>query len=230
MEEQTLVVRKRRHLSPEEKFQIFLEATMAKAKENGSVGEVLRRWGSGPILPLFVLFCFAGSTIPPLFYASACIQKAEPERLIEVRPVAGPLVEFPAPGARDGDYCWSADCLVPFVSISQGAASGIADPQEIVIESEQEWQKLWERHDPSGSAAPRVDFATQVVVGIFAGQRPTAGYQVQIVKVEREKNRIIVIYQLKSPPTDALVAQVLTQPFIIIRIPRLNLPIQFKGV
>jgi len=43
MEEQTSVVRKRRHLSPEEKFQIFMEAI--RAKENGSVGEVLRRWG-----------------------------------------------------------------------------------------------------------------------------------------------------------------------------------------
>lgn len=44
MEDQTSVVRKRRHLSPEEKFQIFMEAI--RAKENGSsVGEVLRRWG-----------------------------------------------------------------------------------------------------------------------------------------------------------------------------------------
>lgn len=39
------VVRKRRHLSPEEKYQIFLEATMAKAEGNGSISEVLRRWG-----------------------------------------------------------------------------------------------------------------------------------------------------------------------------------------
>jgi len=43
MEDQTSVVRKRRHLSPEEKFQIFMEAI--RAKENESVGEVLRRWG-----------------------------------------------------------------------------------------------------------------------------------------------------------------------------------------
>lgn len=43
MEDQASVVRRRRHLSPEEKFQIFLEATMAKAKEDGSMGEVLRR-------------------------------------------------------------------------------------------------------------------------------------------------------------------------------------------
>jgi len=38
-------VRKRRYLTPEEKYQIFLEATMAKAKESGSISEVLRRWG-----------------------------------------------------------------------------------------------------------------------------------------------------------------------------------------
>ena len=39
------MVRKRRYLTPEEKYQIFLEATMAKAKSDGSISEVLRRWG-----------------------------------------------------------------------------------------------------------------------------------------------------------------------------------------
>lgn len=39
------MVRKRHHLSAEEKYQIFLEATMAKAKGDGSISEVLRRWG-----------------------------------------------------------------------------------------------------------------------------------------------------------------------------------------
>jgi transposase-like protein len=38
------VVRKRPYLTPEAKYQIFLEATMAKAKGNGSISEVLRRW------------------------------------------------------------------------------------------------------------------------------------------------------------------------------------------
>jgi transposase-like protein len=42
---QEKTVRKRRHLTPEDKYQIFIEATMAKAQGSGSVGEVLRRWG-----------------------------------------------------------------------------------------------------------------------------------------------------------------------------------------
>jgi len=41
--EMTEEVRKRRHLSPEDKYQIFLEAV--KAERNGEVGEVLRRHG-----------------------------------------------------------------------------------------------------------------------------------------------------------------------------------------
>ena len=44
MEKSEEVVRKRRHLTPEAKYQIFLETTMAKAKGNGSISEVLRRW------------------------------------------------------------------------------------------------------------------------------------------------------------------------------------------
>ena len=39
------MVRKRRHLSAEEQYQIFLESTVAKAKGNGSISEVMRRWG-----------------------------------------------------------------------------------------------------------------------------------------------------------------------------------------
>jgi hypothetical protein len=44
-QQQNKDIRKRRHLSAEEKCQIFIESTMAKAKENGGISEVLCRWG-----------------------------------------------------------------------------------------------------------------------------------------------------------------------------------------
>ena len=37
-------VRKRKNLSPKEKFQIFIDATMAKAEGNGGIAKILRRW------------------------------------------------------------------------------------------------------------------------------------------------------------------------------------------
>jgi len=39
------MLRKRSHLSAEEKYQIFLQAAMAKAKGNGSISEIMRCWG-----------------------------------------------------------------------------------------------------------------------------------------------------------------------------------------
>ena len=39
------VIHKERHLTAEEKHQIFVEATVAKTKEGSSVNEVLRCWG-----------------------------------------------------------------------------------------------------------------------------------------------------------------------------------------
>jgi hypothetical protein len=117
---------------------------------------------------------------------------------------------------------------VPFVSIGQGSVSGIVDPQEVVIQSAEEWRELWSTHAPSAPAPPPVDFARELVVGIFAGQRPTSGYQVQVVRVERGETMISVVYQVTGPPADAMVAQVLTQPFLLITLPRLGLPIRFS--
>jgi len=45
MKEKDSDVRKRKHLTPEEKYQIFIEATMAKAQGNGGISDILRRWG-----------------------------------------------------------------------------------------------------------------------------------------------------------------------------------------
>jgi len=39
------MVRKRSHLSAGEKYQIFLQAAMAKAKGNGSISEIMHCWG-----------------------------------------------------------------------------------------------------------------------------------------------------------------------------------------
>jgi len=44
MKEKDSDVRKRRQLTPEEKYQIFIESIMAKAQGNGGISKVLRRW------------------------------------------------------------------------------------------------------------------------------------------------------------------------------------------
>ena len=123
--------------------------------------------------------------------------------------------------------CQAVLALLPFVSIGQGTASGVIDRREVVVQSEQQWQKLWNEHAP-GAPPPPIDFTKELVVGVFAGQLPTAGYRVEIVRVERESGGLSIVYRIESPAKDAMVAQVLTQPFHLVRLPRLGLPVRFK--
>ncbi len=122
----------------------------------------------------------------------------------------------------------SGHAPIAFHSIAQGTASGIVAPQEVVIQSAPAWQELWQQHAPLGPPPPPIDFATELVVGIFLGQQPTAGYQVEVVQVEAGDTEVHVIYQVQMPPPDAVVAQVLTQPFHLIRMPRVGLSIRFE--
>ena len=75
-----------------------------------------------------------------------------------------------------------------------------------------------------------MDFTSELVVGVFAGQQASAGYQIEIVRIERESSGLIVVYRIESPAKDAMVAQVLTQPFHFVRLRKLGLPVQFRKV
>src|SRR4030095_13647772 len=81
--------------------------------------------------------------------------------------------------------CQTALALLPFVSIGQGTASAIVEMREVVVQSEGDWKKLWTQHAPDGAPPPAVDFESELVVGVFAGQQPTAGYRIEIVRIER---------------------------------------------
>ena len=114
-----------------------------------------------------------------------------------------------------------------FVTVAQGTMSNIEEPRQVVVRTAAEWQALWKEHDPEG-AAPAVDFAQSIVVGIFLGSRPTAGFAVEITTVRMEATRTVVEYLERSPPRDAFVAQVLTSPFHVVRLTRTAGSVEFR--
>ena len=113
------------------------------------------------------------------------------------------------------------------VTVAQGAMSNIEEPRTAVVRTATEWQALWKEHGPA-QAAPAVDFAESTVVGVFLGSRPSAGFAVEITGVKAEGNRTIVEYVERRPPRDNFVAQVITSPFHIVRVPRTTGPIEFR--
>ena len=112
-------------------------------------------------------------------------------------------------------------------TVAQGAMSNIEEPRQVVVRTAAEWQALWKEHDAQ-RAAPAVDFAQSIVVAVFLGTRPTAGFDGEIATVTSEGGRAVVEYRERRPPRDAIAAQVLTSPFHIVRLTRVSGPIDFR--
>lgn len=115
---------------------------------------------------------------------------------------------------------------VMFTTIGQGAASDIFDPREAVVRTEAEWQALWKDHRPR-EPVPAIDFSRDMVAGVFLGTRPTAGFQVEIQAVTSSDGIVHVQYAERGPSPGDLVAQVLTSPFHLVRVPRTDSPVEF---
>lgn len=119
--------------------------------------------------------------------------------------------------------------LVSFMTVAQGTMSGIEEPRHVVIRTAGEWQTVWRAHNPN-AAAPAVDFTRAAVIGVFLGSRPTTGFTVEITAVKTQDALAVVEYAERRPAPGAIVAQVLTSPFHLVRLPRDVGSIQFKNV
>jgi hypothetical protein len=113
------------------------------------------------------------------------------------------------------------------MTVARGAMSNIEEPRQVVVRTSAEWQALWKEHDPA-SAPPAVDFAQSIVVGVFLGSRPTAGFAVEITAVREEAGRTVVEYVERAPPRDAVLAQVITSPFHLVRVARTGAAVEFR--
>src|SRR5262249_53315234 len=103
--------------------------------------------------------------------------------------------------------------------VEKGEQSNVDEAKQVVIRTEAEWAKLWQQHSPDRKR-PEVDFSKEMVVGVFMGSRPTAGYNVSIVSTFAKDGNVIVQYRESTPRPGMITAQVLTFPFHLVAIPK----------
>jgi hypothetical protein len=75
-----------------------------------------------------------------------------------------------------------------------------------------------------------VDWSREMVVGVFVGTVPTAGFRVEIVGYREEGGRVVAGYRETPPARDAITAQVLTSPFALAAIPRRAGDVSFEKI
>jgi hypothetical protein len=103
-------------------------------------------------------------------------------------------------------------------TIDKGEHSNMDDAAQIVAKTAQEWEQVWQKHTPD-RPRPAVDFSKEMVIGIFLGSRPTAGYTLEIVSATQSDGTLVVRYRESAPARDAMTAQVLTSPYHLVAVP-----------
>lgn len=112
-----------------------------------------------------------------------------------------------------------------FVGLEQGVFSDITQPGAEAARDLTAWTALWARHAPR-APRPTVDFTRKAVVGVFDGQRPTGGFDIEIVGLTRI-GPVIHLDVKRTSPT-GVGSAVLTWPYHLVEIDLGGQPADFQ--
>jgi hypothetical protein len=129
------------------------------------------------------------------------------------RPVQAPSdIELPKVVAEDGQWI--------------GSQSGMTEPFQTVFRNTGDWSAFWEKaiapYSRALRQAPVIDFSKDMVVGVFMGKEPLAGYQIRIVKtatqMEGQESVLVVRYKNIDRFLGIFAPQFDVQPFHLLRL------------
>jgi hypothetical protein len=118
-----------------------------------------------------------------------------------------------------------------YETLLKGSYSGIRDARFEVIRDQAAYRALWQAHTSSvgtGQLPPEVNFSDYMVVVAYLGSRPTGGYRVNISGVEVRDGKVHVTVTGHAPGAGCLATQAFTQPFHLVKVRRVDLPVEFS--
>ena len=67
-----------------------------------------------------------------------------------------------------------------------------------------------------------IDLKKRMVIVIYAGEKPTAGYSIELKSLEVKDKKLIVHWKLKTPGADDVVTQAITHPELVLLVDRFD--------
>jgi VWFA-related protein len=114
-------------------------------------------------------------------------------------------------------------------TVEKGDMSSADSMRQVSARTDAEWTAIWRQH-ASNRPQPKVDFAREMVVGIFVGSRPTAGHSVDIVGTRIDQEVLVVQYRERGPGRGDVAAQVITSPYHLVAIPTRPGTVRFEKI
>jgi hypothetical protein len=116
--------------------------------------------------------------------------------------------------------------IVPFERVGESGVLAVTEPDARVFLDEVDWQTFWAAH--RGGDAPAVDFQREMVIGLFWGR----GYSgctnlAEAIREIREGDGRVVVEV--DPLNDLGLCDMIVLPNQVVRLERIDKPIQFEG-
>ena len=108
---------------------------------------------------------------------------------------------------------------VDFETIDFGFWCAHSERGDYVIQTQPEWDDLWQKTSQSSSEAPDVDFNYNVVLAVYMGERGCSGYVIEILNIG-ENGAHRRVYIRETMPDDGGLA-VMIQPYHIVKLKRI---------
>ena len=116
-----------------------------------------------------------------------------------------------------------------FTNIDRGDSSGYPLTSQMVICNQEQWEQVWQAHTSElipPPSLPKIDFDCDQVIAVFAGEKQTSGYAVEIVGVETRTTGKggypLLVLKIRYSRPGAIVQDIVTRPYHIIKVPRVD--------
>jgi hypothetical protein len=109
--------------------------------------------------------------------------------------------------------------------------SGHSEAQNYVINTETDWQTLWDKifsNQSEKPPLPEIDFSRRTIVAVFQGEQPTGGYEISIEEIVGTENSVEVAVKAFSPGPRCTVTGTVTRPLDIVEIEKTEKQIVFR--
>lgn len=112
-------------------------------------------------------------------------------------------------------------------TIAKGDGSRLVEARRFVVRDAHAFAAVWSGHAGPDDPPPSIDFDTRMVIAVFAGHRPSPGFDVDVTGTRREADALVIMVNEREPDPRHAAAQILVSPFHIVSLPRDDGEIRF---
>ena len=131
-----------------------------------------------------------------------------------------------------------AGTTIAYETVARDNLSGVTARQTLVIKDQAAWDKLWSQHTAGRTpvpAAPKVDFAHKMLVGVFAGEYGNACHSLAVARVAAGATKLEIEVDEHDVTTVAICTPVVSHPMQIVAVDRTDadvavIPVAVTGI